>query len=48
MFFQSCEKLLRDIKAEAPVFKKEHIVDKKGSETQYWISENRTINNTTK
>ena len=26
-------------KSEAPVFKKEHIVDKKGSETQYWISE---------
>jgi len=26
-------------KSEAPVFKKEHIVDEKGSATQYWVSE---------
>ena len=26
-------------KSEAPVFKKEHIVDAKGSATEYWVSE---------
>jgi molybdopterin synthase catalytic subunit len=26
-------------KSEAPVFKKEHIVDSKGAKTQYWVSE---------
>jgi molybdopterin synthase catalytic subunit len=26
-------------KSEAPVFKKELIVDKKGMETEYWVSE---------
>lgn len=26
-------------KSEAPVFKKEHIVDAKGDKTQYWVSE---------
>ena len=26
-------------KSEVPVFKKEHIVDEKGSTTQYWVSE---------
>ncbi len=26
-------------KSEAPVFKKEHIVDKKGSASEYWVAE---------
>jgi molybdopterin synthase catalytic subunit len=26
-------------KSEAPVFKKEHVIDEKGSATEYWVSE---------
>ena len=26
-------------KSEAPIFKKEHVIDKKGSDAEYWVSE---------
>ena len=26
-------------KSEAPIFKKEHVIDKKGSASEYWVSE---------
>jgi molybdopterin synthase catalytic subunit len=29
-------------KSEAPIFKKEHIVDEKGSADEYWVSEKHT------
>ena len=30
-------------KSEAPVFKKEHITDKKGSSSEYWVSERKPL-----
>ena len=26
-------------KSEAPIFKKEHVIDEKGSAVEYWVSE---------
>lgn len=35
-------KAVERYKKEAPIFKKEHITDKKGKSKSYWVSEHRT------
>ena len=30
-------------KSEVPVFKKEHIIDKQGSASEYWVSEKHIL-----
>ncbi len=37
--FPVLEKAVERYKKEAPIFKKEHIVDEKGKVTSYWVSE---------
>jgi molybdopterin synthase catalytic subunit len=37
--FEALEKAVERYKKEAPIFKKEHIVDEKGREKAYWVSE---------
>ena len=40
--FPVLEKAVERYKKEAPIFKKEHITDKKGKSKSYWVSENQT------
>ena len=37
--FPVLQEAVERYKSEAPVFKKEHIIDEKGSATEYWVSE---------
>ncbi len=37
--FPVLEKAVERYKEEAPIFKKEHIIDEKGKNTSYWVSE---------
>jgi molybdopterin synthase catalytic subunit len=41
--FPVLQEAVERYKSEAPVFKKEHIVDAKGSATGYWVSEKHNL-----
>jgi len=40
--FETLKKAVERYKKEAPIFKKEHIITKKGETSAYWTSEQRT------
>ncbi len=40
--FSVLQEAVERYKSEAPVFKKEHIIDAKGSVSEYWVSEKET------
>jgi molybdopterin synthase catalytic subunit len=37
--FSVLEEAVERYKSEVPIFKKEHLIDKKGKKTEYWVSE---------
>jgi len=39
--FPTLQEAVERYKKEAPIFKKEHIIDKKGKRKSYWVSERR-------